>query len=377
MSSCSLPPGLVPLGIGAEEQHPVAVGVRRERGREARWHGHGEGFGALVASHASMMSLIAHAVKTTRLAPFVRPVTIAGLWRRGPRQGGTAVLERRMARTRSNRRRSRAARHRRQRGTYASATRALSHDGDRRRGAARGGGGGRRLGGNRAPGAQAQHQRYEHRVHRPGAELRLPRLAAGDDDVRAAPVVPRQVGRRGSEARPRGREGLPAREQQRTHLHVPRPPRLPVLRRHHGHRRELPARDRACSQPEDAVARRVVLGRHPRGGRGAGRQGDDAVGREGQRRPAHDHSDAPGARLPLPYRDAVLLRDPGEPADRLARGHERPRRRPVLLRRVQPPLVGAPAAESLLRRHPAPALGPGDGDPERRRADELPAGSPR
>ena len=54
-----------------------------------------------------------------------------------------------------------------------------------------------------------------------------------------------------------------------------------------------------------------------------------------------------------------------------------PENLPIDSRGVTCPFRSAHFPFRLLRRHPAPALGPGDGDPERRRADELPAGSPR
>ena len=117
---------------------------------------------------------------------------------------------------------------------------------------------------------------------------------------------------------------MPAGQQQRADVHVPDPAGLPLLGRESGDGGELPSCDRAGARPQDAVSRRVVLERHRRRGRRPGRQGQDTVGREGQRRSARDHADPTRARLPVPDRDALLLRRSRKPAHRPTRRHEIP-----------------------------------------------------
>ena len=108
--------------------------------------------------------------------------------------------------------------------------------------------------------------------------------------------------------------------------------------------RQLQARDRARPEPEDAVAGRVVRGRHRRGGRRARRQGDDALGCQGAAatgspitltRPAPDFL----SRIAM----LVLLRGTREPPHRLERGQGDSGRGPLLLRGVQAQGLDPPA----------------------------------
>ena len=159
-------------------------------------------------------------------------------------------------------------------------------------------------------GAPAQRQLHGHHLPRPGAQLRLLRLATGGGDVRHAPRLSGQ-GRPGQRASlPRGREGLPEDLGRREDVHVHVAERLPVLRRLPGHGGELRPRDRPGPEPEDAVSGGDVRERHRRGRQGPGRQGHPSLRRSRERQHAHRAPHEGGSGLPLADRDAVLLRDP-------------------------------------------------------------------
>ena len=164
--------------------------------------------------------------------------------------------------------------------------------------------------GHEGEGAPAQRQLDGHHLPRPGAQLRLLRLAPRVGDVRHAARLSRQGGTGQRAPLPGGCTGLPEGLRRRQDVHVHAAERLPVLGRLTGDRGELCARDRAGSEPEDGVARGVVPERRRRRRQGAGGQGHAAVGchREGQhpRRPP----DEGRARLHVAHRHAVLLRGP-------------------------------------------------------------------
>ena len=174
------------------------------------------------------------------------------------------------------------------------------------------------------------------RVHRPGAELRLHRLASRVPHLRAAPVVSGQAGRRGRTARAGGRAGHAAGQQQRPDVHLHRSGGTSASPTGVRYAEELRPCDRAGPASQDAVSRgelrlEDILGADAvQAGR---RTTPSGVVVNGDRlaisliRPAPDFM--------LADLDGLLLRRPREPAHRPARSHRRPRGRPVLLRRVQ------------------------------------------
>ncbi len=159
------------------------------------------------------------------------------------------------------------------------------------------------------------------------------------------------------------------------HVQLPRTSGIAVRGRTATHGRQLRTRGRAGARAEAGVSCLVVPARPRRRAGGAEREGDEAVRNDRAGEHAHLPADAPRRGLPLPDRDAVLLRRAGGHARRVAGREVRRRVRALHGEGARRGARGGARAKPVLQGAAPATVGRRPRRLERRRQRELPPGA--